>query len=130
MRKRRLRFRWIHWIALLPLIVGAVLVPAAGCSPEGPAHPPDSPAPVAPVEFLADDTKADDAFGVFIGINSYPNLPGNDPGGSVNDCMRMMNLFTQQFRVRRYAMVPDGAAARKGTAQVLCKRVHPVERAR
>ncbi len=80
-----------------------------------------------PTSFTVDPAKSYTSFGVFIGINKYPNLPLNQLYGCVNDAHCMADLFTgPRFNIQRYVVLTDEAATRAGISKALHELVQQV----
>lgn len=81
---------------------------------------------------LKEDAAADAgrSFGVFIGIDSYPGLPGSSLDGCVRDAMSLQRIFTSTFGVKRYVLLTNAQASRAGIGQVLDALVEEVRQAR
>jgi hypothetical protein len=96
-------------------LVGAISAPGAFAAdvqfPTDPAHP--------------------YSFGLFIGIDGYPNLPESYRLHScVHDATAMQSYFTNQFHLTQAVLLTEGRATREGVGQALRELVRRVTAAK
>jgi len=77
------------------------------------------------IHFPASDSLPWDKFGLFIGIDKYPNLPGHDLHGCLNDAMSMKETFVR-LGVERFVLLTDAQATRAGIGRAMSELVDQV----
>jgi hypothetical protein len=115
---------WISAAAVV-VVLGSIAAGCAGCQKvkhvgaaileeqAPPAH-----AAIARTTFVSGGDLPYDKLGLYIGINKYPKMPGNNLGGCVNDAMAMQSLFAG-LGVKRYVLIADGNATRAGIRRAM-----------
>jgi hypothetical protein len=89
-------------------------------SPGGSVSKPEpKPEPVALSESFTEGGDADrDRFAIFVGIDSYPKIPGGDLDGCTNDVLKLKDLFAKHFKFKRSAIRTHAAATREGVKEL------------
>lgn len=66
---------------------------------------------------LDNEARSAGRWGLFIGIDTYPEMTDADLDGCVRDAWHMMTLFRDRFGVERFALLTNGKATRQNIAR-------------
>jgi hypothetical protein len=110
------------------ILASSLLLAACGStdsgSPDDPSgggasKPEPRPEPVTLSENFPEGGEADrDRFAIFVGIDSYPKIPGGDLDGCTNDVLKLKELFAKHFKFKRSAIRTNAAATREGVKEL------------